>query len=584
MKRHLPSGLSVARSRALLHLLHLLNLLWKFGSLEAWRLGLIGRGFAPHPLNFSVARLRAFCSLWPWKVCGFAAARSVLRSPGRVSAPSILCSPTLLTALTLPLTARHIPTARLRALCFLFSVLCSLTAAYAAVPQFSENVACEPIRIRLPKSVEATPTPPLESYRFMSQKPDGSVIEFDAFDPEQLWRRDQRLGAWADKDGNRYELVAPKSRRGGPYPRTLVTREEYDKVQERTGTLKPSALGMWIGEWTGATCGKPQALRPVGGIRLAQFAEAGNAAVLVFFLKDTPQQPYALIITPSEDPPARWRTPLQRALAGFASAGRGLSGTAQAAGGWITLDKPPYRLHTDLPKRDRKWLDTLLADMTAIRAAYTQALPEPKGTKIPTSVIRVFANPDEYRAHSGEGMEWSSGHFSSLERELVVMGDSGEDDRERRREDIRSITFHEGWHQYLFLITPGNAAVPIWFNEGHATFFETFTVKGGRAVPGSSRRRAQARQAVALRSPTGLRKLLDMSQEEFYSGSIGDHYAVAWALVSYLRTDAPDSLKSLLNDYYALLCKRKTQLEANDAIFTSETLRAISDGLEDYLR
>ena len=545
---------------------------------------MIGRGFAPHPLNFSVARLRAFCSLWPWKVCGFAAARSVLRSPGRVSAPSILCSPTLLTALTLPLTARHIPTARLRALCFLFSVLCSLTAAYAAVPQFSENVACEPIRIRLPKGVEATPTPPLESYRFMSQKPDGSVIEFDAFDPEQLWRRDQRLGAWADKDGNRYELVAPKSRRGGPYPRTLVTREEYDKVQERTGTLKPSALGMWIGEWTGATCGKPQALRPVGGIRLAQFAEAGNAAVLVFFLKDTPQQPYALIITPSEDPPARWRTPLQRALAGFASAGRGLSGTAQAAGGWITLDKPPYRLHTDLPKRDRKWLDTLLADMTAIRAAYTQALPEPKGTKIPTSVIRVFANPDEYRAHSGEGMEWSSGHFSSLERELVVMGDSEEDDRERRREDIRSITFHEGWHQYLFLITPGNAAVPIWFNEGHATFFETFTVKGGRAVPGPSRRRAQARQAVALRSPTGLRKLLDMSQEEFYSGSIGDHYAVAWALVSYLRTDAPDSLKSLLNDYYALLCKRKTQLEANDALFTPETLRAISDGLEDYLR
>ena len=549
---------------------------------------MIGRGFAPHPLNFSVARLRALCSLF-----------SVLRSPGRAAPPHLL---NLLCGLLVVWVRQPLPlhsalsVARLRALCSPFSVLRSPTLLAAltlllpaaplqsAVPQFSENVACEPIRIRLPKGVEATPTPPLESYRFMSQKPDGSVIEFDAFDPEQLWRRDQRLGAWVDKDGNRYELVAPKSRRGGPYPRTLVTREEYDKVQERTGTLKPSALGMWIGEWTGATCGKPQALRPVGGIRLAQFAEAGNAAVLVFFLKDTPQQPYALIITPSADPPARWRTPLQRALAGFASAGRGLSGTAQAAGGWITLDKPPYRLHTDLPKRDRKWLDTLLADMTAIRAAYTQALPEPKGTKIPTSVIRVFANPDEYRAHSGEGMEWSSGHFSSLERELVVMGDSGEEDRERRREDIRSITFHEGWHQYLFLITPGNAAVPIWFNEGHATFFETFTVKGGRAVPGPSRRRAQARQAVALRSPTGLRKLLDMSQEEFYSGSIGDHYAVAWAIVSYLRTDAPDSLKSLLNDYYALLCKRKTQLEANDAIFTSETLRAISDGLEEYLR
>ena len=469
-------------------------------------------------------------------------------------------------------------------LCSLFSVLCSLTAAQAAVPQFTENVACDPLRVRLPRGVEATPTPPLESYRFVGQRPDGSTVEFDAFDPEQLWRRDQRLGAWADKDGNRYELVAPKSRRGGPYPRTLVTREEYDKVQERTGALKPAALGMWIGEWTGAACGKPQALRPMGAVRLAQFAEAGSAAVLVFFLKDAPQQPYALFITPAADPPARWRTPLQRALAGFAPSGSGLSGTAKTAGGWITLDKPPYRLHTDLPKRDRKWLDTLLADMAAIRAAYTQALPEPKGTKVPTSVIRVFADPDEYRAHAGEGMEWSAGHFSALQRELVVMGDAEEDDRERRRDDIRSTTFHEGWHQYLFLITPGNAAVPIWFNEGHATFFETFTVRDGRAVPGPSRRRDTARQAKALRSPAGLRKLLDMSQEEFYSGAIGDHYAVAWALVSYLRTDAPDPLKPLLNDYYALLLKRKSQLEANDALFTPETLRALADGLDAYLR
>ena len=75
-----------------------------------------------------------------------------------------------------------------------------------------------------------------------------------------------------------------------------------------------------------------------------------------------------------------------------------------------------------------------------------------------------------------------------------------------------------------------------------------------------------------------------MSQEEFYSGAIGDHYAVAWALVSYLRTDAPDALKPLLNDYYALLLKRKSQLEANDALFTPETLRALADGLDAYLR
>ena len=456
-------------------------------------------------------------------------------------------------------------------------------ALHAAVPQFTENIACGPVRLRLPKGVEATPMPALESYRFIRQMPDGSATEFDAFAPEQLWRRDQRLGAWADKEGNRYELVAPKSRLGGPYSQTVVTQEEYDRVQAQTGVLKPSALGMWLGEWAQATCGKPQPLRPLGAVRAAQFATVGNAAALVFFLKAAPRQPYVLLITPAQEPPERWRAALGRALAGFAASGTGLSGTAKEAGGWITIDRPPYRVHTDLPKRDRKWLDTLLDDMLAIRRAYTQAFPEPKGTQVPTSVIRVFADPAEYLAYAGEGQEWSGGFFSGLRRELVVKGDA-EAEADERRETIRSTTFHEGFHQYLFLITPPLAQVPIWFNEGHATFFETFRVRDGRAAPGPSRRRDAAREARGLRSADGLARLLAMSQEEFYAEGAGQHYAVAWALVSWLRTEAPDDLKALLPRYYARLCARKTQLEANAEVFPPETLTRIAEGLERYLR
>ena len=42
-------------------------------------------------------------------------------------------------------------------------------ALHAAVPQFTENIACGPVRLRLPKGVEATPMPALESYRFIQQ-------------------------------------------------------------------------------------------------------------------------------------------------------------------------------------------------------------------------------------------------------------------------------------------------------------------------------------------------------------------------------------------------------------------------------
>ncbi len=456
-------------------------------------------------------------------------------------------------------------------------------AFHAAVPQFTENIACGPVRIRLPKGVEATPMPALESYRFIRQRPDGSATEFDAFAPEQLWRRAQRLGAWADKDGNRYELVMPKTRLGGPYPQTVVTQEEYDRVQAKTGALTPAGLGMWLGEWAQAACGKPQPLRPVGAVRAAQFATVGNAAALVFFLKASPRQPFVLLVSPAQEPPERWRAAFGRALAGFAASGTGLSGMAKEAGGWITIDRPPYRVHTDLPKRDRKWLDTLLEDMLAIRRAYAQAFPEPKGSAAPTSVIRVFADPEEYLAYAGEGQEWSGGFFSSIHRELVVKGDA-EAEADERRATIRSTTFHEGFHQYLFLITPSLAQVPIWFNEGHATFFETFRVRGGHAMPGPSRRRDVAREARGLRSADGLARLLAMSQEEFYAEGIGQHYAVAWALVSWLRTEAPDDLKALLPRYYALLCARKTQLEANAEVFPPETLARIAEGLERYLR
>ena len=56
------------------------------GQLEVWKLGCLEVWLSVHPFHPSRA-CRAFRSLWPWKVWRFAPARSVLCSPGRVSAP-----------------------------------------------------------------------------------------------------------------------------------------------------------------------------------------------------------------------------------------------------------------------------------------------------------------------------------------------------------------------------------------------------------------------------------------------------------------------------------------------------------------
>ena len=80
----------------------------------------------------------------------------------------------------------------------LHALLLAPALAVAAVPSFDQSVACPPLRLRLPK-VEAQPMPAMEAYRFVGKAPDGSAKEFDAYPPEMIWRRDQRLGVWADK-------------------------------------------------------------------------------------------------------------------------------------------------------------------------------------------------------------------------------------------------------------------------------------------------------------------------------------------------------------------------------------------------
>ena len=74
--RHAPTGLRAGRVP--------LVEVWKLRGLEAWLFQRL------HPSR----ACRALCSLWPWKVWRVAPARSVLCSPGRVSAPCPACAST----------------------------------------------------------------------------------------------------------------------------------------------------------------------------------------------------------------------------------------------------------------------------------------------------------------------------------------------------------------------------------------------------------------------------------------------------------------------------------------------------------
>lgn len=471
---------------------------------------------------------------------------------------------------------------------------CLLPALLVAkVPAFAQRITCDSLRIPLPKGIATEAPPAVETFTYTFQRGRQSGTE-ERYDPRQLWEQEQRLGKWSDDNGNIYELLAPKSvieafDKGfeEKYTQLMphVLKEEYDLNRKKVGKLSRKKLPQWLNDWTGEAFSPPQQLKAMGALRQALFAESSTFAALIFFLKSTPNQPYVLLIHTPNDPPSAWKTPLSRALAGIAPVGKQLKSHTEAQiDGWQILEKPPYRIYSNLPKQHARFLNTLLVNMVQMRQVYTTYLPEPKRLKVPISVIRVFASPEEYRAYVGDNLEWSAGCFSSTHRELVVMGDAEEESKDKQKEDIRSTTFHEGFHQYLFLISPPTVEIPLWFNEGHATFFETFMLTRNGPKPQLSPRINEVQTDSRFCTPEGLALLISFKRDIFYHPKNRTAaYASSWLLVHWLYTEASESLRGTLNDYYRLLCKGKTPEEAQTAVFTPDILEQISTGLFRFL-
>lgn len=473
-------------------------------------------------------------------------------------------------------------------------------SAWAKVPMMDRRVTCDQLQLPLPKSIKQEAAPPVETFTYKWVRGKESGTE-ERYDPRQLWEAEQRLGIWSDAQGNAYELVKPLTRldsfRKGietVYQQNMyhVLKEEYKQNRKEVGKVAKKELPAWLEDWTGELFYKPQPLRAIGAVGQAMMVPACERVALIFYLRKEPNQPYALIIKTATDEPTAWKSTLTRALGSIAFTSK-LRPAQTKQEGWNTLSGKHYQVLSDLPKSYSAFQRKLLDNMEAMRTVYTQYIPEPKKMKVPTSVIRLFATPEAYHAYAGSGDEWSSGVFSTTHRELVVMGNVEAGSKDEQKDDIQRVTFHEGTHQYLFSITPPATRIPIWFNEGHATFFETFSLKtttgpGKRrkvtGTPHLSPRLLVVQHNAQFCSPAGLATLMSFSHEAFYQEQHRDAaYATAWVLVHWLRTEAPEELAQTLNQYYALICKGKSQEEANRQVYSPAILAQISEGLMAFL-
>jgi hypothetical protein len=247
------------------------------------------------------------------------------------------------------------------------------------------------------------------------------------------------------------------------------------------------------------------------------------------------------------------------------------------------LVTPNYKLYTTSPRED--FVEYLPLFFEAALAHYTTHLG-----KLPQPTERMetylFQDRRQWAAKTREILPSQSNVFESLGRGgFATQGTAVlyyiDHPRSRSSRDTLSIAAHEGWHQYTQQTFRN--PLPIWLEEGVATYMESFRVTSdGRPqfMPWRNTERHRAlRQANHDDALIPLSELLRRSPQSFLEtgkNRLLVYYAQVWALTRFLAEGEDGKYRAELEDvlYDAATGKLSGRLTSSD--FSSRHGRRIS--------
>jgi len=470
---------------------------------------------------------------------------------------------------------------------------CVTTLSWARTPElkFLKSTELRDIGLKIklmPKST-SEPLPPPRAYTYTFTR-GSETWKQEMYDPRELWLRSQHAGRWSDGDGN----VLTLARITRPMPRGFgsehVTEETYDEVRARSASQPPSQwtvkhLSEWVADFTGVV-GARAVRERASSLRIQD--------LLRFELSGAPAGcfAYAVVLrcsgtkTSSEDAPwifiqvdvnpliavrkARMairkkllpslaisvfkKKPLAKHSARFQLGDGSAVGTRSTEfeesrqrviqsirnmREWWYVETRNYIILSNLRSKHRAMVKALQTDIEILRTAYRRFLP-PRAEISAVSVLRVFATSGEYAAFVGPQYAWSGGLWLPSRKELVIRPIDWGSSRQQRERVLR-VTYHEAFHQYLFYAMDMRPA-SVWFDEGHAAFFENTRIGNGKLYVNEDEDRLKLLQQMPGHTRRAIPSLLRMSHADFYAGTQqmrADNYALAWALIYYLRKAAP---------------------------------------------
>ena len=436
------------------------------------------------------------------------------------------------------------------------------------------------LRINLMPDARETPPPSPQVYSYRCMDRDMEWKE-DRYAPADLWRHKQYAGQWVGRYGNSLMLATMTSRLPGEFKERHVTRETYEKQVAATGgagvpVQDEADVTGWVAEFTDcpAVSGErvprmPGRLDPVFCFRLDP--QVPHRVAYAFRMNRSPVVTNApswgcAIFDVSPDismevacraiekeflatvslvavvrpPVAPAKTAVNKAALPIGgspekeAARQQVTESIRNMKGWWVDASAHYIVLSNLKGNVKTLVEQLNKSMDALRATYARCLPEAPENEV--SVIRMPATPEEYLAYVGSESAWTSGMWIPSRRELLIRALTDVGNQEKRRGLFR-VAFHEGFHQYAFYAL-NHADPAMWFNEGYAQFFENAVILNGHVRIDENPRAVGVIKQMVNEGRADLARLLRLSREEFYDADDtvrAEHYALAWALVYYLK-------------------------------------------------
>lgn len=519
--------------------------------------------------------------------------------------------------------------------------MASLVSAFAPVARaetpslrFIKPVDLPSLGLRVNLMPEACEMPPFSPQVFLYTIVDGNQKrKEERYEPADLWRLKQQAGRWSGRYGNTLILIRIANRLPTGFKDPHVTREVYEErtTGERTaGVLVQSEEEVrgWMADYTGYgditgekverfsarvdpivrfRFGAADPFRVAYAFRLNRNGEGTSPAAWIGALFEVsskiPLETALRSIEKEFFPSLSFLTIMQPGAAGSKTASvmtRELPGKSadmmivrkqaeesiRNMKGWWVHESSGYIVLSNLKGSSKLMVEQLDKAMGIIRKAYARCLSE--NPKSAICVIRMPATPAEYMTYVGPDYDWTSGIWVPDRKELLIRPVVEGSSQEKRRALFR-LAFHEGFHQYAFYALD-QAYSAMWFNEGMAQFFENAVLVNGRIRIEEDPRAIRLLTQVLTKGGFDLKSFFKLSREQFYSNDPDErdaHYAVAWALVYYLKKGSgsdPHSPYAGLLDHYAeaMQVEGKTASEATESMLKGVDIQRLSQDFRQF--